>query len=608
MHHLMILIAIICTVLFNAEILAQDCENIELVSCVSTCWDYNWYPSRNLDIQGNHAFIATGETGLKIFDISDAEFPLPIGCYDDDGRFEAVKIVDEIAYLICRMTIGEDIGVFLRLLDVSDPTDLSLVGTCNIGISNDILNSTGISIFDNYAYVAFTSGWGENGASGTFQVIDISDMTSPEVIWIYEREGFVRNLQVVEDRAFVLGCEEVNDVPFSSLIVFDLSEPENPDSVGAYTWESFGGSMDLFVLEDYVYICCDNEILILDVSTPGNIAEAGSCYCGFGGDGDDFNGIFVTNGFAYISGCAYSGRNYLNRDSQAGEICIIDISDPDNPQDAGGFTYDEMIRSVIVRDDLAYITVPQGFGIFDVSNPEDNMELSTFILQESESVISVGEFAFIENRENGMVVLDIQDPESIIVHSIYNEFSFITCPVIQRSFLYCVCYDDPNFRVVDMSDPRNPVSIGGNYFDFRGRIEDMAIDDNHAYIPAGSSLWIIDISNPESPVLTVEYNCGFHITDILVSEDVGYIGSYNEIMITDLTDKSNPTEVGSFQLEIGFNIKDVVLFNELLYITYNIDGDDPAFFLILNVSDPSNPTLAGSLDIQNTANNIGSSD
>ena len=83
----------------------------------------HWTPfySGRLALYGNHAYVAAGEAGLRVIDITYPTNMVEVGDYPKDAR--DVVVVDDIAYVP-----GSD-GV-LRLLDVSDPSDPLLVESC----------------------------------------------------------------------------------------------------------------------------------------------------------------------------------------------------------------------------------------------------------------------------------------------------------------------------------------------------------------------------------------------------------------------------------------------------------------------------------------------
>jgi hypothetical protein len=98
-------------------------------------------------VAGDHAYLADGDGGLRILDVSDPIAPSEVGFYATPGYARALALAENYAYLAVR-----DSG--LRILDVSDPSAPSEVGFY------DTPGSTGdVALAGDYIYVAD----GENG-------------------------------------------------------------------------------------------------------------------------------------------------------------------------------------------------------------------------------------------------------------------------------------------------------------------------------------------------------------------------------------------------------------------------------------------------------------
>ena len=91
----------------------------------------------------------------------------------------------------------------LRVIDISDPTNPVLAGTC--GTPG---RARGVAVSGDHAFVAAdTSG---------LQVVDISDPTNPVLLGDYDTPGYACDVAVAGDHAFMVG-------DFSGLEVIDIS-------------------------------------------------------------------------------------------------------------------------------------------------------------------------------------------------------------------------------------------------------------------------------------------------------------------------------------------------------------------------------------------------
>ncbi|NCT52976.1 MAG: hypothetical protein GPJ04_17640, partial [Microcystis aeruginosa G13-03] len=113
-------------------------------------------------------------------------------------------------------------------------------------------------------------------------------------------------------------------------------------------------------------------------------------------------------------------------------------------------------------------------------------------------------------------------------------------------------------QIIDISNPQNPVlksSYNDNYPSDYHSAEEVEVDGNYAYIAAGSGgLEIVDISNHENPILTGSYDQGILSSSSIFKQGLSvYINDWPDVFVVDVSDPeystiytSNPYyEVGS---------------------------------------------------------------
>lgn len=156
------------------------------------------------------------------------------------------------------------------------------------------------------------------------------------------------------------------------LVVIDVSEPLNPDSLNPIyePLDCFTG--EIVVSDDYAYLACGvptagSEFMglsIIDVSDPTNPDTPIKVTTdGVASD------IYITESYAYLTLQTYWNSSAGKNDGQQA-LAIIDITDPTNPGDPiyiplNGYTYD-----VKVSHGYAYVGCKdEGVAIIDVMNP-----------------------------------------------------------------------------------------------------------------------------------------------------------------------------------------------------------------------------------------------
>jgi hypothetical protein len=114
-------------------------------------------------------FLASGRTGLQLFDIRDANSMTMAGAYQSTGGTLCVFGTPKVAYLASEMSYSERSGLF-EILDVSDPKAIARLGSCPIQSRSDRL-----FVDDNKRAYNFSG-------TNAFQIIDVSDVHHPRVV------------------------------------------------------------------------------------------------------------------------------------------------------------------------------------------------------------------------------------------------------------------------------------------------------------------------------------------------------------------------------------------------------------------------------------------
>ncbi|MCK4249879.1 T9SS type A sorting domain-containing protein [candidate division WOR-3 bacterium] len=128
-----------------------------------------------------YLYVAENYYGLRIY---DRYYMSEVGYYDTPGTANGVFVTNDLAYVA-----DGDAG--LRIVDVTDPTNPQEIGFCDTPDTADKIVVSG-----SYAYIA-------DGDSG-FCVIDISDPANPYEITRYNTIGKAKDIAVRGDTIFLI--------------------------------------------------------------------------------------------------------------------------------------------------------------------------------------------------------------------------------------------------------------------------------------------------------------------------------------------------------------------------------------------------------------------
>ena len=171
-----------------------------------------------------------------------------------------------------------------------------------------------------------------------------------------------------------------------------------------------------------------------------------------------------------------------------------------------------------------------------------------------------------------------------------HEIGYIDTPseahhiVIRDGIAYVTDYE-AGLRVIDVSDPTNPVEIG--WLDTPGQARGIRIIENFAYIADGTAgIRIVDISNPRSP-RSISYLGVGDIIDVELSGDFVFASDYEGgLRVIDISDRDNLRQV-IFLDTPGESIY-MTLIGTTIYLT-----DGPSGIHLIDVSEPIRPYVIG---------------
>jgi hypothetical protein len=265
----------------------------------------------DVKVVGDYAYIADGEYGLRIIDVSNPTAPEELGAFDTPGTVLAVDVVGSYAYLVEHQ--------WLYVVDVSDPespsqVSVSATSSLNYDIAVSGYNAyigtgypAGLSVWNisNPAYpyqVGFcpTEWWGYGLAlSGSYaylatsyyglNVIDISNSVNPVEVGNYDMPGGIaEHVDVEGDYAYLAAGFWMH------LRIIDVSDPADPEEVAYY--ETPGDPLDVVVECGFAYVADNTGVSVLDIGDPESPFLVGS-YPSSG----TANGLGVDNGYIYVA-------------------------------------------------------------------------------------------------------------------------------------------------------------------------------------------------------------------------------------------------------------------------------------------------------------------
>jgi len=298
--------------------------------------------------------------------------------------------------------------------------------------------------------------------------------------------------------------------------------------------------------------------------------------------------VIWDDGNANFPGIYYSRweEGYIPPDSSAPELQII-----------GGCAlpyWNGWDPTICVRGDYAYVGYSPyqdstGIKVIDISNPANPHIVNAFDTDyyPTEMVID-GDYIYIaHDGSRGPVTYNIADPMNPIFVSVGLQGADLSSLCKQDSLIYA-----PYSRFLLIYNYANPLQPGLiERFDppGPGYFADIDVSDGRCYLMAGGLLYIIDVSNPESPYRlsahAIDYGASQGV-EVEVRDEYAYvISTLAKVEILNVSDPVRPFRAGIYYLNYGpaFNI---CIHNNYLVIAH---GD----VTVADISNPASPaTLA----------------
>ncbi len=503
---------------------------------------------KGVSINGNYAFLAEHQQGLKILDISDRTRPYLISALETAGDAVDIEYQNGFVYLA---DFGANIDG-IRIIDVSNPYSPVPAGSYAINYA------LRIKVSGDYAYLI----------SQGLKIVDVSDPENPDLVGVLSFSTTAQHISVSGNYAYIIS--EFYMGP-TYLNIVNISEPSGPALISdmIIPW-----SIEPAVNGDFLYLPSGEGLKIIDVSDPGNPFYASEP--GF------------QMGFLYIAG------NYLF----SGGLEIFDISDPINPVFVGGFLSPGGHDGFQILGDYAYIASGNGLSIVDLTEPSNPILSGQYDIEGwNHSAAAYDGYAYLANHESGLYVIDSTDPLNPSLIEVINLPGEEYDVYVFGNHLYLTA-DGAGLYIFNISTPWSPVQTGFcSIPDYRPRVY---VDYDYAYVVSSEiyvDFYFVNKDDPSNPFIESSFDTEVLAENVHVDNGYAYVaGQAYGIRIFDISDISNPILVGSLGTGTVF---DAYYQDNYLFAPGSCSG-----LCVLDVSNPAEPEMAFSFDTPGNTRNV----
>lgn len=278
-------------------------------------------------------------------------------------------------------------------------------------------------------------------------------------------------------------------------------------------------------------------------------------------------------------------RDFANSDVSdwgSGEIRIS----YQEPSELGNYPSSGESLDVTIDGDLAYVADKyNGVMILNISNPLSPSFVGNYtptLANRAMDVCIDGDYAFIGYRYGGVHVVDISDPYNPTQVDIYDIGDTIAWDQIEVVGNYAYVATNLGLYSMDVTNKAS-ISVADNIANPpTGIARGLKISGNYAFVAEGNAdLWVVDITNPLNLVNIGDFGPGEYSKNVFISGDLAFVsnGVYG-LRIFNISNPLLPFSIGHF----AGDFECVYAIGDILYGASNSYG-----LCVLDISDPTAP-------------------
>ncbi len=497
-----------------------------------------------------------------------------------------MQIHDNYAYV--------GVGAELVILGINTGSDLTPVGRLKLPAT-----TLDIAVSNGYAYVAMA----ERGV----WVVDVEDVTAPQVVSEYTMPANAESLAVSRERLYVgtaragvWGLNITNPVSLSVAAVFEMGEATVSDlaltenTLYASTQQSWSG-------EEFVG---SNGVYGLDISRPDAIQETGFY------DTDD---VPVLN-IVVEGDTLYANAGWSVMPGSANAIKVVDVHDAEHLVEVGNINVGNWpISTIALKSQYLYITTQDcdymysglctgWLEVLDISDPSAPVQVGTVACPACDipgfvqDLSLIGDRAYVAATNGGVLVYDITEPKAIQQVQTYTyPARGMGADVTVDNHYAFVATNYDGLEIIDIADPKQPVAIG----DYENVLPtSVQVKENYAYVASLAGLFILDVTDPVAPQKVSFFDTPGLCWGVALSGTYAYVSDvfYRDLAgapesvglrVLDVSNPAAPLEK-SFNHEIGGVWANPFILGDYLY-TSGLE--------IASLANPTAPTLLSELPV-----------
>ena len=215
-----------------------------------------------------------------------------------------------------------------------------------------------------------------------------------------------------------------------------------------------------------------------------------------------------------------------------------------------------------------------------------------YILFKPNDVALAGDYACVANWDEGLRIVDIQNPQDPQEVGHYSNHGSIVDAEIQGDYCYLAA-SAAGLRIIDILDLEDAFEIG--FCETPGEAIQVDVDGNYAYVAVlRGGLQIIDIADPENPFEIGFYESDYRSDAVAINGNIVYLAvtgrmegdwMFSDLIVIDVSDPENPEEIRTL---LDIHAENIVISGNLAYLASGGNG-----LWVMDISNPEEPDILG---------------
>ncbi len=432
----------------------------------------------------NKAYAASGFAGVTIFDVADPSKPVALGYGGTPGFSADVDVFEQDGRTF---VLSAELGNSVRVLDVTEPDDVTELGTLNLGPGTP----AALTVDRQGDRIAVATG-------SKFALVELKDplAVSSQTLWTAFDVGRPVSKVLLDGDLLFVGRSRYG------MEVYNISDPTAPVLVDSE--EDTDGPCLPSCLDEVTNLVRDGEDLFVAYGRGGvvrySVANDGKVTFGTKYDSPDYaRAISVTGEHVFVGGD--EGLLVFDRAGDGSKPVWFD------PNGHG------VARTIAVRKDVAYVTATfRGLQTYSLENPEapalidrDDTPASLGAdVAASGLSLGVGDILAVGDGRAGVTVFNVADPKNPILQGESVDTSDGVGAALQVEQYTYVCNGNAGVVVTETSDTFGPkflAEVSFDDFDGPDGCNDLALaaDGKLLYVGRARGLGVLDIAEPSKP-------------------------------------------------------------------------------------------------------------